>query len=289
MNLNDYTQLIFLCVVNIFFTCCGIFFNSLVILSFIKSSQLRKKLCYFMIMILSCVDLLAVATNHPMVMIFSIAWLTEKYDSLHTLTHALRIVNMFLGFSLLTLFVMSIDRYLAIAYPLFHRVSVTKHRLLTLLALLFLFQMILAILQFANEFIVAYPVGSLIVFAIISPPFFFVNIKMLMIVRRERRNKAEPRKASTIVKLKNISTCLLAVASFVLFSIPVCTFIAIRFVEKRTSTTTERLFGLWIATAVSMNSTFNCLIFYWRNKILRKEGMKILKLLQYQRCLAATS
>jgi hypothetical protein len=28
---------------------------------------------------------------------------------------------------------------------------------------------------------------------------------------------------------------------------------------------------------ISMNATFNCLIFYWRNKTLRKEGMKVIK------------
>ena len=85
MDLKTYIQLIFLCDVNIFFACCGIFLNSLVILSFIKSSQLRKKLCYLVIMILSCVDLLAVTTNHPTVVIFSISWLTKKYDSFTTL------------------------------------------------------------------------------------------------------------------------------------------------------------------------------------------------------------
>jgi hypothetical protein len=26
-----------------------------------------------------------------------------------------------------------------------------------------------------------------------------------------------------------------------------------------------------------MNSTFNCLIFFWKNKILRTEGMKLIK------------
>jgi hypothetical protein len=35
------------------------------------------------------------------------------------------------------------------------------------------------------------------------------------------------------------------------------------------------LFSLWSATFVSLNSTFNCAIFFWRNSILRREGMKI--------------
>ena len=154
---------------------------------------------------------------------------------------------------------MSIDRHLPVAYPLFHRVSVTKRRLLTLLAFLFLFDIILMVLAF-DDWIISFHVMTVIFLAVISPPFLFINIKLLMIVRREHRNKAESRKASTIVKLRNISTCLLAVASFILFSIPVYISLIINFAEKPTSTN-PRLSWLWAATTASMNSTFNCLIF----------------------------
>jgi hypothetical protein len=37
------------------------------------------------------------------------------------------------------------------------------------------------------------------------------------------------------------------------------------------------LFNIWSVTFLCMNSTFNCLIFFWRNSILRREGMKIAK------------
>jgi hypothetical protein len=37
------------------------------------------------------------------------------------------------------------------------------------------------------------------------------------------------------------------------------------------------LFRLWSNTFVSMNWTFNCLIFFWKSSILLGEGMKIVK------------
>ena len=37
------------------------------------------------------------------------------------------------------------------------------------------------------------------------------------------------------------------------------------------------LAGIWAKTAVSMNSTFNCLIFFWKNKALRIEGLKFMR------------
>ena len=43
----------------------GIFLNSVVIISLCRSRQRRKKLCYFMILVLSCVDLAVVTITHP--------------------------------------------------------------------------------------------------------------------------------------------------------------------------------------------------------------------------------
>jgi hypothetical protein len=36
-----------------------------------------------------------------------------------------------------------------------------------------------------------------------------------------------------------------------------------------------RLSALWAKSIITMNSTFNCLIFYWKNKLLRVEGMRV--------------
>jgi hypothetical protein len=126
-----FINLIFIFAVNVFFFFSGISLNSLVILSFCRSVQLRKKLCYFMIMVLSCCDLLAVLTNNPlMALITAMSWLTEKLDVNARWAHiSLRSTHIFLVFSFFALLVMNFDRYLATSYPIFHRTSVTKRRL----------------------------------------------------------------------------------------------------------------------------------------------------------------
>ena len=73
-------NLIFIFVVNILFFFSGICLNSLVIVSFWRSVQLRKKLCYFMAMLLSCCDLLVVLTNHPLTALTTMLWFTEKIN-----------------------------------------------------------------------------------------------------------------------------------------------------------------------------------------------------------------
>ena len=106
------------------------------IVSFWKSSQLRKKLCHFMIMVLSCFDLVAVITNHAGILIYLISWLREDYNLLTKMETYLGYVEVFTGLSILALLVMNIERYLGAYYPIFHRTSVTRRRLLTLLVIL---------------------------------------------------------------------------------------------------------------------------------------------------------
>jgi hypothetical protein len=73
-----FINLIFIFAVNVFFFFSGICLNSLVILSFWRSVQLRKKSCYFMIMVLSCCDLLSVLTNNSLMAVVAMLWLTRK-------------------------------------------------------------------------------------------------------------------------------------------------------------------------------------------------------------------
>ena len=101
-----------------------------------QSSPLRKKLCHFMIMVLSCFDLFTVTTNYPGVLLYLISWLMGDYDLLLTMGIYLKYSIVFCVFSVLALLVMSIERYLGAYHPIFHRTSITKRRLLTFLAIL---------------------------------------------------------------------------------------------------------------------------------------------------------
>lgn len=283
MDLNIYIQLIFLCAVNISFTFIGTILNSLVVISFWKSSQLRRKLCYLMIMVLSCVDVFAIVTNHPRMALFSIVILTESYDLLPTIILYGRLSSVFFAFSLITLFIMSLERYLSAAFPIFHRKSVTRNRLLTLLAILFASDATLLGISLSGRTF-SYEVKVIIFFGILSPLFLLVNIKLFNIARRMRKNHMISPKVTMIVKLKNISSCLMAVACLLLILIPSGVYIIFSLGEELPPAKLV-LSQTWAGTILSMNSTLNCLIFFWKNKILRTEGMKVLKSLKYIRCI----
>ena len=286
MDLKVYIQAIFLSAVNVIFICAGIFLNLLVIVSFWRfSSYLRSKLCYFMIMVLSFFDFLVVITNHPLLLLRLILWLKEKNDLLAMVEIYGHFSNVFVGFSMMVLLVMSLERYLGAYYPFFHRTSLTRRRLLTVLALLFLVPIILVMIS-VSEWITSFAVILGIFFLTVFPPFSFFNYKLFMISRKvqrdiaRRRNKTSSPKTSKLdVNLKNISICLLSVGCLFLTYFPSFFFIAFNFAEKSTSENT-RMAMFWTSTVANANSSLNCLIFFWKNKILRREGIKAVKVLK---------
>jgi hypothetical protein len=57
---------------------------------------------------------------------------------------------------------------------------------------------------------------------------------------------------------------------------PYIIYLALRFASRASLSDKQfLLFSLWSGTFTSLNSTFNCVTFFWRNSVLRREGMKI--------------
>ena len=272
-------NLVFIFVVNILFFFSGICLNSLVVVSLWKSAQLRKKTCNFMIMVLSFCDLLLVLTNHPLTALVVMLWLTEKikvYPVWLLIPYELSDISFCASF--LALFVMNFDRYLSTHYPIFHRASVTKAKLLTLFTTLEIVGITVIVIS-TNDLVIPYQVGILALGMVFIPPMLLVNYKLFAIARKSRRNTRMPLKTEKSLSLKHISSCLLAVACLALLFIPTVIYIVLRLTTKDQESTLDRaaLAGLWSRSTASMNATFNCLIFYWKNKTLRTEGMTVIK------------
>ena len=228
-----------------------------------------------MIMLLSCFDLLAVLINHPLQATYSLVWPREKHDLLSTIYVFFRPANIVIAFSLLTITTMSLERYLAAAYPFFHRTSVNRTRLIMFLSFFFLIDVTLHVISF-DDFLISFHHNILIFFSFTSPPLIYANYKLFRISTGIRsRGAIVPASLKSTVNLRNISTCLLLVVYLVGFSIPafVCTICG--FTGEESSINID-ISPVWASTAGKMSSTFNCLIFFWKNKTLSKEGMLVL-------------
>ena len=274
MDLKVDIHLVFLCTLNLIFFFSGVILNTLVIITILKSVQLRKKLCHFMIMLLSCCDLLTVMTTNAMLLFYLIIWFTENYDLLISFKHYWHLSTLPGSFSLLVLLVMCIERYLGAYYPFFHRISVTRRRLLIFLLILVLLPTTLIVIS-TNHLAFSYSVAFAIFMVVFLPPFMFFNFKLLKMSRKMRRKNATTPETKMKITFKNVNTCLLVVGCLVFFTITVTFYVVFSLVQGKTNNTS--LCSIWIGTIQIMNCTFNCLIFFWKNKVLRAEGVKILK------------
>ena len=227
-----------------------------------------------MIIALSCCDLLSVLMSTQTFFLRLTFWMTET-DLLTAIQIYHHLDDLFAAISMFALLVMSIERYLGVYYPIYHHTSVTRRRLLTLLAIFSIFPATLLSIS-ANQMI-SYPMALGIFFLVYVAPFIFFNYRLFKISTKIRlRNAMPPEKRIRITNFKSVSSCLLAVACLVFFSIASFLFIIISSVEGSRSNT-ARLSYTWTALAFRMNCTFNSLIFFWKNKVLRIEGMKILQ------------
>lgn len=107
-----------------------------------------------------------------------------------------------------------------------------------------------------------------------------INYKLFTIVRKSRRNNeiSPPPPTKKLFSLKNISGCLLAFACLLVLSFLILVYIVLRLTSKGKEFNLDNAehAGLWARTTASMNLKFNCLMFYWKNKILQAEGMRVI-------------
>ena len=148
----------------------------------------------------------------------------------------------------------------------------------SVLAILIIVDVILKVMS-VNDFAISYQEHGVIFSILFIPPMLFINYKLLLVVRKSRRNKTISPEMKKTFSFKTISSCLLAVACVAVFSIPLGIYIGLTIHSTETTYTLDNatLAARWTQTTALMNCTFNCLIFYWKNKVLRNEGLKVLK------------
>ena len=267
MNENSRSiNLIFLAMVNGVFFFVGIFLNSVVIVALLRSRQHLKSLCSFMILVVTCFDLATVTVCHPLIITSSYIWSTGDHDTMNIYHRIKKYSNILFHFSFMALLVMNIDRYLAISYPFFHKLQVTKQRLMVLLGVFLVMILIERVLAYKNIFgIICYAAEAVLV-GVFLVVIFIVNYRINKIAKIARKDM-----------VTGISTCILAIACFILFSTPLIIYSGIQFTPDILHEDNGMLFSLWASTFACINSSVNCLIFFWKDNNLRQEGTKVLE------------
>ena len=282
---NFIVNAVVLCVVNAVFTFAGIFLNSVVILS-LWSSQLRKKLCYFMILILACFDLAVVVIVHPLIILEIISFWETTNSIGSVLVNDL--IPYLSALSLIALLMITLERYLALLHPFPHKRFVTKGRLMIALVLFQLPFSVFIVLKLKGLDL-PFQIGFL--FAVMYLVLCILNFKLFHIAKtvRERavvilgnldgsgsvsRNVETKKVKVSLASLRKISTCLLAVVCYFVCNAPVIVRFGLISTDKRHLH--DIIMKNWAQTFLALNSSVNCLIFFYKNSVLRRHGKMFL-------------
>ena len=281
-------NIIAVCVANLIFALGGGFLNSLVILVFLRSSKLQNNVCYFLIMVLSSIDLVVAAVVHPLGITYSISKFTRNhvcvYEKLYDFS-----TGIICSLSGSVLFSMNIERYLAIVHPYFHQRKVTKPKLLLFVGFCWISSLTSWYVLTRSRFIVSIGISSLYFLF-----YILVYARIFIVVRQKRRAFIIPAARSSppqqsfrnykeyLRDVKLASTYILVILCCVICYCPYSLAGLFKYIEfkacrESTASTNNVNFRILTGTLVAINSTFNCLIFFWRNKTLRNESKKVLK------------
>ena len=124
----EHNQIVTL-VINCMLLCSTISLNGISVVTIRKSSQLRSKVCYFVILLQSIVDLGVGLLGIPLFLYVLIAPF-RKIQNCTVIFLVLRASYLPLGLSVATLSAMPMERYIGVLYPYQYQAKITKKRIL---------------------------------------------------------------------------------------------------------------------------------------------------------------
>ena len=290
------------CVINAVLTVSTTLVNALVIVAFWKSPLLRNKTPFFLIMVLSITDLAVGLLVHPLFILTTVKQLTGTGDCMSK-TAYLTVASLVTGLSGMTLQVINIERYLAIVYPFVYQRHVTKMKLLAATLVLWALWVPVPIAPFFSTKLQ----GALVTMYVTMVCFttIFVYTKIFKIARRKRRLAPKPSILSTTIQenptlssdmpttpaehqrskltevMKDIKIAkmfiLIVVSSQMCYLPDIAYHLYLHVKKEVVKTETSLMLGAWVITLITVNSSLNSLIFFWKNSQLRKEILRIVR------------
>ena len=189
------------------------------------------------------------------------------------------------GFSVITHFAMTIERYVGVVHPYSYQTRVTKKRILA-----YVFGGCLALLSVIlsrNWGLIKISFMTMILTFFFCTGFVYSRIYLAIrkLVRSENRPACETdgnlnsKRMRIFQEIRHARSCFFVVISLGIFVLPLllsAVFFKIRSIEYIA-------YFNWAVTSMILNSSINSMIFFWTKPLLRREAFKILKSF-FERC-----
>ena len=261
--------------------------NAVAIITIFKSSQLKNKPCYFIILVQSTMDLAVGLLGIPSFLVYVLSKMGEYKSCFASLTHQTTIL--LIDVSTIILFVMTLERYVAIMHPFRYTILITRKRIIVCVcvgSLVFLTVLFLSRIFLTRPLIDVWIIIQSTLFFLVT---LFAYTRIFLVVRKlarlQRKLLGSADEYLTKTKLfhrniKHAKSCFKVMASYVaLHYLPVLLMVSL----KHTNTLKELYIDvhIWVVTLELLNSSVNSMIFFWTKTILRTEATKILKTLRF--------
>ena len=252
--------------------------NGISVITIRKSSQLRSKICYFIILLQSIIDLSVGVLTIPLFIYYLIVpFLNTANCTL--LIFAVRTLFLPIGLSISTLSAMTLERYIGVLHPFQYKTKVTKKRILIYVCghgLIFI--SVIAHSFRSPAMVVIYTRGWVCVhFALTAFVYSRIYLVIRKLIRSEKRPVGESDgsqvRKQIIRESRRARSCFLVILCFFLLLLPVV-FSRLAFTV---GTVDYVVYYNWSLTMIFLSSSINSVIFFWTKTLLRKEALKTLK------------
>ena len=262
--------------------------NSLIIITFWKSSQLRKKVSFLFIAAQSIADLVFGFIASRLFISALLDGMAPPYNcTLRFVT--MQIISALMPFTLFTLTGLNLERYFGIVHPILHRTKSTtklfwKYMLFSCTCTVISFSLSLVQTIQWNRY--SYPVTMLAFLAVSI--YVYCKIFVAGLSRRvhgetsaQNTQQVVGDSRSTTAKrfaqeLKLAKSCFIVVIFFLFTILPVA-IVRILATNGNLNSFDFITWRNWTGTLFLTNSSLNSYIFFWRNRLLRIEAAKVLK------------
>ena len=277
-------NIILACVINAILFIIGSTLNSLVVVIYSMSKQLRSNMKFFPVLVLCSVDLFTVTLVHPLFLTQAIAEAVGSPKCPYKVAY-FSALYIFPVMSATTLIIMNIERYIAVLWPLWHLRSSSRKKKF-MLACVFCWFVVATNFacrvykpRYSQVFtMVCAIIVCLIMLFVYSSMFRAARKRSFMRRSQEISGKftqdSKRNQMNFIHNLKIAKTYFLVVILSLICFIP-SSVVVFAWQESEFRRSLMARVYMWTNTLLSMNSTLNCLVFFWANARLRMEAWKL--------------
>ena len=255
--------------------------NGTAVIAILKCSQLYSKVCFFVVLIQSVIDLMVGVLGLPLLAAILLTNALGTHISCVFILLAEKLMVLPSSFSIHTLTALTLERYIGLMHPYFYERFVTKRRMLQY----FLFTGISTLmcspisLQYVqvNSTVGTALIFSFICLSILAYARIFVAARKLSRTNvvagygdgQQNRAKNLSKRGQFLKDVKLAKSCFLVVICFLLCYLPVALFYLCS--DHVEGSADQLVIRLAFIILMMFNSTLNSLILVWGKPLLRRE------------------